>query len=90
MRRREFITLLSGASVGWPLSARAQQPDNRPTIGFLGTATASAWRPYVAAFAQRLHELGWIEGRNFAIEYRWAEGRNERYASAAQGCACIC
>jgi putative ABC transport system substrate-binding protein len=83
MRRREFITLLGGASVGWPLSARAQQPDNRPTIGFLGTATASAWRPYVAAFEQRLRELGWVDGRTVAIEYRWAEGRSERFGGFA-------
>jgi putative tryptophan/tyrosine transport system substrate-binding protein len=83
MRRRDFITLLGGASVGWPLSARAQQSDSRPTIGFLGTATASAWRPYVAAFEQRLRELGWVDGRTVAIEYRWAEGRSERFGGFA-------
>ena len=51
-----------------------------PTIGFLGVATAPAWSEWVAAFVQRLHELGWIEGRTVAIEYRWAEGRSERFA----------
>jgi putative tryptophan/tyrosine transport system substrate-binding protein len=77
--RREFITLLGGAAA-WPLAARAQQPGKLPTIGFLGTTTASAWGPWTAAFVQRLRELGWIEGRTIAIEYRWAEGRTERYA----------
>ena len=83
MRRREFITLLGGAPVAWPLAARAQQPAKLPTIGFLGASTPSAWSDYVAAFVQRLRELGWIEGRTVAIEYRWAEGRSERYAEIA-------
>ena len=78
MRRREFITLLGGATA-WPLAARAQQPAKLPTIGFLGTATPSAWHQWTPAFVQRLRELGWIEGRTVAIEYRWAEGRDERY-----------
>jgi putative tryptophan/tyrosine transport system substrate-binding protein len=81
VRRRDFITLLSGAAA-WPLAARAQQPSKLPTIGFLG-ATASIESQRVAAFVQRLRELGWIDGRNLAIEYRWAEGRNERYAENA-------
>ena len=67
----------------WPLAARAQQPAKLPTIGFLGPATPSAWSPWTAAFVQRLRELGWIEGRTVAIEYRWAEGHNERYAEIA-------
>ena len=54
-----------------------------PTIGFLGASTPSAWSPWTAAFVQRLRELGWIEGRTVAIEYRWAEGRSERYADIA-------
>src|SRR5262245_21495806 len=81
--RRQFITLLSGAAAAWPLAARAQQPGKLPTIGFLGSGTPSAWSPWTAAFVQRLRELGWIEGRNVAIEYRWAEGRPERYAEIA-------
>ena len=79
MKRRAFIALLGGAAAAWPLAARAQQPAKLPTIGYLGTAAASAWAPWTAAFVQRLHELGWIEGRTVAIEYRWAEGRDERY-----------
>src|SRR6516162_10196428 len=81
LRRRQFITLLGGAAA-WPLAARAQQTAMLPTIGFLGTE-ASAWSPLTAAFVQRLHELGWIEGRTIAIEYRWSEGRPERHAEIA-------
>jgi putative ABC transport system substrate-binding protein len=82
--RRDFITLLGGAAAAWPpLEARAQQPAKLPIIGFLGAATASARSQWVAAFVQRLHELGWIEGRTVAIEYRWAEGRSERFAEIA-------
>jgi putative ABC transport system substrate-binding protein len=83
VRRREFITLLGGAAAAWPHAARAQQPAKLPTIGFLGASTASAWSHWSAAFAQRLRELGWMEGRTVAIEYRWAEGRGERYAEIA-------
>ena len=83
MKRREFITLLGGAAAAWPLAARAQQPAKLPTIGFLGAATPSIWNLFVAAFVQRLRELGWIEGRTIAIEYRWAEGRGERFAEIA-------
>src|SRR5438309_2612462 len=81
MRRRQFITLLGGAAA-WPLAARAQQA-KLPTIGFLGASTPLNWNPWTAAFVQRLRELGWIEGRTVAIEYRWAEGRNERFAEIA-------
>jgi ABC-type uncharacterized transport system substrate-binding protein len=81
MRRRDLITLLGGAAA-WPLAARAQQPGKLPTIGFLGAAP-SIESQRVAAFVQRLRELAWIDGRNLAIEYRWAEGRNERYAENA-------
>jgi putative tryptophan/tyrosine transport system substrate-binding protein len=82
-RRREFIALLGGAAAAWPLTARAQQPARLPTIGFLGSSTPSAMSQWVAAFVQRLRELGWIEGRTVAIEYRWAEGRNEHYNEIA-------
>src|SRR6478672_10944406 len=83
MRRRQFITLLSGAAVAWPLAARAQQPGKLPTIGFLGQSTRSAMSEWTAAFVQRLRELGWTDARNIAIEYRWAEGRDERFAQIA-------
>ncbi len=63
--------------------ARAQQLTKLPTIGFLGAGTLSTYGVWVTAFMQRLRELGWIEGRNIAIEYRWAEGRNERYSEIA-------
>jgi ABC-type uncharacterized transport system substrate-binding protein len=82
MKRRNFISMLGGAAFAWPLAARAQQAGKLPTIGFLG-ASASIESQRVAAFVQRLRELAWIDGRNLAIEYRWAEGRNERYAEAA-------
>jgi putative ABC transport system substrate-binding protein len=83
MRRRQFITLLGGAAAAWPLAARAQQTGKLPTIGFLGGATPSAVGQLVAAFEQRLRELGWIEGRTVAIEVRWAEGRSERFEEIA-------
>ena len=83
LKRREFVTLLGGAAAAWPLAARAQQTSKLPTIGFLGTATPSGMSRWTAALAQRLGELGWIEGRTVAIEYRWAEGRPERYAEIA-------
>jgi putative ABC transport system substrate-binding protein len=83
MRRREFfITLLGGASVAWP-PAHTQQPAKLPTIGLWGPTTSSVGSQRVAAFVQRLRELGWIEGRTVAIEYRWAEGRKERAAEIA-------
>ena len=82
IRRREFITLLGGTVAAWPFAARAQQAGKQPTIGFLGAAP-SIESQRIAAFVQRLRELGWIDGRNLAIEYRWAEGRNERYTEIA-------
>jgi putative tryptophan/tyrosine transport system substrate-binding protein len=81
MKRRDFIAVMGGAAA-WPLAAQAQ-PAKLPTIGFLGTTTPSAWADYVPAFVQRLRELGWIEGRTVAIEYRWAEGRNDRFSEIA-------
>jgi putative ABC transport system substrate-binding protein len=80
VRRREFITLLGGTTATWPIAARAQQPAKLQTIGFLGTASPSTWGPWTTAFMERLRELGWTEGRNVAIEVRWAEGRTERFS----------
>jgi putative ABC transport system substrate-binding protein len=82
MRRRKFMTLLGGVATTWPLAAHAQQPGKLMTIGFLG-ADPSGWGPWAAAFAGRLRELGWIEGRTIAIEYRWSEGRPTRVAEIA-------
>src|SRR5262245_27595496 len=76
--RREVITLLGGTAAAWPLAARAQQAASKPTIGFLRANTRSAKDQLVADFVQRLGELGWVEGRTIAIEYRWSEGRRER------------
>src|SRR6516165_4586557 len=81
--RRAFITLVGGAAAAWPLAARAQQAAKLPTIGYLGANSSSAESQRVAAFMQRLRELGWIESRNVTIEYRYAEGRSERYAEFA-------
>jgi putative ABC transport system substrate-binding protein len=80
LRRREFITLLGGAAASWPLAASGQQMPRLPTIGSLSPMTASVENQRVAAFVQRLRELGWIEGRTVAIKVRWAEGRSERAA----------
>jgi putative ABC transport system substrate-binding protein len=84
MKRREFITLIGGATVAWPLAAHAQQPAGKlPTIGLLGSGTPTTQGQASAAFSQRLRELAWIEGRTIAIEYRWAEGSKERAAEVA-------
>jgi putative ABC transport system substrate-binding protein len=83
VKRREFITLLGGAAAALPLAAHAQQTPKLPTIGFLGANNASFERGSTDAFVQRLRELGWIENRTVAIEYRWAEGREERFAEIA-------
>jgi putative ABC transport system substrate-binding protein len=83
VERREFVALIAGAVAGWPLTAPAQQRRKLPTIGFLGTSTPAGWTQWSAAFVQRLHELGWIEGRTVAIEYRWAESRPERFTEFA-------
>jgi putative ABC transport system substrate-binding protein len=83
MNRREFITLVGGAAATWPLAARAQQPAKLPTIGYLGPNTRSLDSQRLVTFVERLRELGWIEGRTVAIEYRWAEGRNDHLAESA-------
>ena len=82
MKRRDFITLLGGAAA-WPLVARAQRAGKLPTIGFLGATTPALQSQLTVAFLERLRELGWIEGHSVAIEYRWAEGRSERFAEIA-------
>jgi putative tryptophan/tyrosine transport system substrate-binding protein len=82
MRRRELITLLGTAAV-WPFAAQAQQGRKLVTVGLLGSGTAAAQSTWTTAFVQRMRELGWIEGRNLTIEYRWAEGHTERLAELA-------
>ena len=82
-RRREFILLLGGATLAWPLAAHAQPAGKVPTIGFPGTATSKIQGPWVAPFIQRLRELGWIEGRTMTFEVRWGQGSPERYADIA-------
>jgi putative tryptophan/tyrosine transport system substrate-binding protein len=82
VRRRDFIKVVAGSAAAWPRVARAQ-PAKQPIIGFLGASTPSAWTPWTTAFVQRLHELGWIEGRTVTIEYRWGEGRAERFREIA-------
>jgi putative ABC transport system substrate-binding protein len=81
MRRREFIAGL-GSAAAWPVVAPAQQAGKLPTVGILGTSLV-AWNYWLPALLQRLHELGWLENRTMAVEYRWTEGRNERYAQLA-------
>ena len=83
MRRRDVIKGIAGSVAAWPLAARAQQAAKLPTIGFLGANNASFAMASIDAFVQRLRELGWIENRTVAIEYRWAEGREARFAEIA-------
>jgi putative ABC transport system substrate-binding protein len=83
MRRRDFISVVGASAAVWPFAALAEQAGRLPAIGFLGTTSASAWTSYTASFVQRLRELGWIDGRTIAIEYRWAEGRQERFGEIA-------
>ena len=82
MRRREFLGVLSGASVAWPIAARAQQPA-MPVIGFLHSASPGPFAHLVAAYRQGLKDTGYVEGENLAVEYRWAEGQFDRLPSLA-------
>jgi putative ABC transport system substrate-binding protein len=83
MRRRHFLGVICGAAAVLPLAVRAQHRTKVPIVGFLGAATPEPAAPWVKAFVKRLAELGWIEGRTIAIDYRWAEARTERYAEIA-------
>jgi hypothetical protein len=85
VNRRDFTALLGGAAAAWPLAAGAQQPAKLPTIGYLGPSTLSAMSQWTASFVQRLRELGWVECRYVAFEYRWAEGRAERHQTGKSG-----
>jgi hypothetical protein len=79
LRRREFITLLGGATATWPFAASAQQPAKVPTVGFLGAESASTNQHFFDAFRQGMREHGYIDGKNVTFVERWAEGRSERF-----------
>ena len=81
-RRKFLATLLGGAAAAWPLAARAQQA-TVPLIGFLNSGSAAEWVHLVAAFKEGLNELGYVEGRNVAVDYRWAQGQNDRVPKLA-------
>ena len=82
MRRRELFVLLGGA-VAWPLAVRAQQPNKIPKIGFLSAEALDVFTPRLRAFLEGLSEMGQVEGRDFSIEYRWADGRNDQLPALA-------
>ena len=83
MRRREFITLLGGTAAAWPQVAGGQQQPAIPVVGFLGSTSPAPYAYIVAAVRQGLNETGFVEGRNVAIEYRWAEGKYDRLPALA-------
>jgi putative tryptophan/tyrosine transport system substrate-binding protein len=86
LKRRELITLLAAAATfpaSWPIAAKAQPRARIPTIGFLGSGTPSSDGAFATAFVRGLRELGWVEGRDVAIEYRWGEARVDRFAELA-------
>ena len=83
IKRREFITLFGGAAAAWPLAARPQQAAKLPTVGFIGSDTPDAYAVLLRAFRVGLKATGFIEGQNVAIEYRWAEGRNDKLSEFA-------
>lgn len=82
MKRREFFVAISGVAL-WPMIAHSQRTGHLPVVGVLGTGTASSWRHYADVFESRLQELGWQHERTVSIQYRWAEGRSERFAEIA-------
>jgi putative ABC transport system substrate-binding protein len=83
MQRRDFVKAIAGAAAGWPLVVHAQRPAMLRTVGYLGSGTAAVQSKFASAFAQRMRELGWIEGQTLAIQYRWGEGRNDLFDSYA-------
>src|SRR5262245_33135132 len=82
MRRRDFISFVSGAAISWPIAVRAQQP-TIPVIGFVNVASAKGYALQLSAFLKGLSETGYVDGRNVAIEYRWADGRSDRLPAMA-------
>ena len=89
MRRREFISLVGGAAVSWPLAARAQQPRRRPLIGWLGGSSRAIATRNLNAFLQGLQDHGYVEGQNIDIVYRWADGDQARQPALAKELASL-